>query len=840
MKKIVCGVMAHVDSGKTTLSEGLLYLSGNIRKFGRVDNKDAFLDTHHMEKERGITIFSKQAVFNTKNTAITLIDTPGHIDFQAEMERSLQIMDYAILVISAADGIASHTKTVWYLLNKYNIPTFIFVNKMDQELADKATIYEQLKENLSQEIVDFSNDEDDKFFENVAATDEAAMEAFFESGFLSKDLIAKLIQERKVFPCYFGSALKLYGIEELLSGIDQYTIEKSYKDEFSARVYKIGRDESGNRLTYVKITGGKLNVRDMFGEEKVSQIRIYSGAKYNAVASVKAGEVCTLLGLNNTNVGMSVGAMEDTFVPFLEPVLSCSIELSKGIDPNMVLPKLYQLCEEEPLLDIVWNEELREIQAKVMGEVQLEILKAQVKERFDVDISFGEGKIVYKESIENVVEGVGHFEPLRHYAEVHLILEPGIRGSGITFESICSEDVLDKNWQRLIKTHIFEREHRGVLTGAPITDIHISLATGRAHTKHTVGGDFKQATYRAIRQGLMQAKSVLLEPYFEFRLEVPSSFVGRAMTDIEKMYGKCEVSAMTENSSTIEGIAPVSTMRNYQKEVMQYTKGEGHLMVIFAGYGKCHNEAEVVASKAYNPESDVRNTPDSVFCANGSGYIVKWNQVSKYMHMENVLEPQIKEVKPVTVGAEFDDGIGVDEIDAIIERTFFANKKKKDKKPKKAISYTYKTVKTKPKKGNFLLVDGYNVIFADKELSELAKINIDGARLKLADILCNYQAIKGMEVILVFDAYRVKNHQTETIAYNNISIVYTKTAETADQYIEKYAHKNGSEYNITVATSDGLEQVIIRGAGASLLSSRELLLEIENAKEIFRNEYHLT
>ena len=852
MKKLVIGVVAHVDSGKTTLSESILYHTGSIRKMGRVDTKDAFLDTNEMERARGITIFSKQAIVKLGDTEITLLDTPGHVDFSAEMERTLQTLDYAILVVSGADGVQGHTLTLWTLLRKYKVPAFIFVNKMDQKGTNRQNIMIELKKKLDEGCVDFGTLGTEEFLEEVAVCDEELLTEYMEEGSISKESLVTFIQKRKIFLCYFGSALKLQGVDKFLEGFEAYTREPDYPEEFGAKVFKITRDDQGNRLTHMKITGGTLKAKMVLTnqmakvdgrspdtevwEEKVNQIRIYSGDKFDAVPEVHAGCVCTVTGLTRTKPGEGFGIESGSWTPVLEPVLGYRLILPDGCDPAMILPKLRQLEEEIPELHIVWDEFLQEIRVQIMGEVQTEILKNIIKQRFNVDVGFGTGKILYKETIEDTVEGVGHFEPLRHYAEVHLLLEPLERGSGMQFATDCSEDILDRNWQRLIMTHLLEKEHKGVLTGSAITDIKITLVTGRAHIKHTV------------RQGLKQAKSVLLEPYYEFELEVPQQMVGRAMTDIDKMHGFCEITQSEGDMTTLKGEAPVATMWEYPKEVTAYTKAQGKLTCSLSGYGKCHNEEEVIEQIGYDSESDFANPTGSVFCAHGSGFIVEWDKVKDYMHLESILKED-KSGDMELSAQEFvpkgpvEDFIDTDEIDSILSRTFYSNRKedgrsryqKKKKEPYQGpVTRSYKPVE---KKEEYLLVDGYNVIFAWDELNELAKQNVDGARGKLMDILCNYQGMKNCQVILVFDAYRVQNHQTEIVDYHNIHVVYTKEAETADQYIEKFAHENASKYKITVATSDGLEQIIIRGNGCQLLSARELKSEIETMEKQIRTEY---
>lgn len=845
MKNLVIGILANVDAGKTTLSEALLYRAGSIRKMGRVDNKDAFLDHNALERERGITIFSKQARMEFEDAKITLLDTPGHVDFSAEMERTLCVLDYAILVVSGADGVQGHTATLWSLLKKYRIPTFLFINKMDQKGTDKELLLQELNERLSEGCVDFSGEQGKAFQEEIALCGEAALEQFLETGEVEPEEISRLIQERKLFPCYFGSALKMLGVEEFLRGFLDYAQSPSYPEEFGARVFKIARDGQGTRLSYMKITGGSLRVKALLsGEEKVNQIRIYSGEKYEAVSEAAAGSICAVVGLTKTKAGEGLGFEPEAFAPVLEPVLTYQIILPEGCDAAVMLPKLYELQEEEPTLHIAWKEEQQEIQAELMGRVQVEILKRLVLERFGVEVSFGEGKIVYKETIRDKVEGVGHFEPLRHYAEVHLLLEPLKPGSGLVFESLCSEDMLDKNWQRLILTHLAEREHKGVLTGAAITDMKITLAAGRAHLKHTEGGDFRQATYRAVRQGLMEADSVLLEPYYEFRLEVPERLLGRAMSDLERMGADFSQAAPEGDLAVLEGKAPAAEMMNYQQEVMAYAKGLGRLFLSFRGYEPCRNAEEIIAQKGYEPERDLDNPASSIFCAHGAGFLVEWSQVKDYMHLEGVLKEKKQEASMAEAAAwkEKEISLGTEEIDAILERTFYANKGdkaawKKRKGAKKSQPPSVRKYQPVEKKEEYLLVDGYNIIFAWEELKELAKAELGAARGRLLDILSDYQGIRGCHLMAVFDAYRVEGHATEVFRYHNIFVVYTKEAETADQYIEKFAHENAKKYQITVATSDGLEQVIIRGQGCGLVSASELLEEIAHARAKLRKGY---
>ncbi len=849
MRKLVIGILAHVDAGKTTLSEGILYLSGRIRKLGRVDNKDAYLDNYELERARGITIFSKQAVFEIGETQITLLDTPGHVDFSAEMERTLQVLDYAILVISGADGVQGHTRTLWRLLDMYNIPVFLFVNKMDQNGTDKDNIIKAIKKQLNDTCIEFGQVKTELFYDQLAMCNEAMMQAYLETGHIKTAQISSAIENRKVFPCFFGSALKLEGVEQLMQGIVKYAITPCYSEEFGAKIFKITRDEQGNRLTHMKLTGGKLKVKDVLTnnvwEEKVNQIRIYSGQRFDAVNEIDAGSVVAVTGLSQTRPGEGLGIEEASNPPVLESVLQYQIILPEGCDFRAMLPKLRLIEEEEPELHIVWNEQLQEIQAQVMGDVQIEILQSLIKNRFGVEVGFGAGRIVYKETIANVVEGVGHFEPLRHYAEVHLLLEPGEPGSGLQFGVECNEDDLGKNWQRLILTHLKEKAHKGVLTGSSITDMKITLVSGRAHNKHTEGGDFREATYRAVRQGLKEAESVLLEPYYAFQLELPEKMVGRAMTDVEKMHGICQISQINGDMAILVGSAPVITMRNYQKEVVAYTKGFGRLFCTLKGYEKCHNAEEVIERIAYDSERDIDNPTGSVFCAQGAGFLVAWDEVKDYMHVESYF--QGKDDLDVTnqnqASYSEERSISLEEIDHIMNKTFYANQGKKSawKRRKTAVESYYKTdnfvSRQMEAKEEYLLIDGYNIIFAWPELKELADENMYGARIKLLDILSNYQWIRRFHVIVVFDAYRVEGHREEVIDYYNIHLVYTKEAQTADQYIEKFAHDNKRNYNITVATSDGLQQVIVRGEGCSLLSARELKAEIIRANERIKQEY---
>lgn len=850
------GLLAHVDAGKTTLSESILYQSGAIRNLGRVDHQDAFLDTDEMERERGITIFSKQAVLTWKDTEITLLDTPGHVDFSAEMERVLQVLDCAVLVISGADGVQGHTETLWKLLTRYGIPVFLFVNKMDQEGTDCGKLLAELKSRFSEGCIDFGRVETgaEEVIEEIAVCDEQAMEEYLEKGSVAADSIRRLVADRKIFPCYFGSALHLQGVEELMNGICTYQMQKEYPAAFGAKVYKIARDGQGNRLTYLKVTGGTLKVKDVIGEngDKVNQIRVYSGEKYELLSEADAGKVCAVTGLAETYPGQGLGAEKDSELPILEPVLTYRIILPDDCNVHMMLRDLKLLEEEEPELHVVWIEKSQEIHVQLMGDVQIEILQRIIKEHFGVLVEFGEGSIVYKETIAAPVEGVGHFEPLRHYAEVHLRLEPGERGSGMQFDSECSEDVLDRNWQRLVLTHLEEKEHKGVLTGSVITDMKITLTSGKAHLKHTEGGDFRQATYRAVRQGLKKAESVLLEPYYEFRIELPSENVGRAMTDIQNRFGKFEAPETLGEMTVLTGIAPVSTLSGYQKDVIAYTGGRGRISLTLKGYDLCHNQEEVVAARGYDSELDLANPTGSVFCAHGAGFVVDWDEVEEYMHMERTLDQTGEEgLAEVTLPKRRHSSIELtqEELDAIYVRTPDPVKqnhgqvtvcaKEKDREPGSAYTDPKWERRRREKEGRqeYLLVDGYNIIFSWEELRELSEKDIGAARGKLADILSNYQGYRKCTLILVYDAYKVEGNPGEVMKYHNIYIVYTKEAETADQYIEKTVRRIAKDAAVTVATSDGLEQVIILGQGANRMSAPGLKEEIERTLAEVRGEH---
>jgi len=907
MKRFVIGILAHVDAGKTTLAESMLYLTGSIRKLGRVDHKDAFLDTYELERTRGITIFSKQAVFALKDMEVTLLDTPGHVDFSAEMERALQVMDYAVLVISGSDGVQGHTETLWRLLERYRIPTYLFVNKMDLDGTDRATLMEELKKRLNEGCVDFGEDQDRKvFMENIAMCDEALLDKYMETGVIGTEDTAALIAERNIFPCYFGSALKLDGVEAFLNGLEKYTKCPYFPEKFGAKIYKIARDDQGSRLTYMKITGGSLKVKMQLTnrkeegiapywqpkdgniqhetqnlqaenvrmqaendcrqeddeiavwKEKVDQIRIYSGAKYETLDEVGAGTVCAVTGLSRTYPGEGLGFEAISDIPVLEPVLNFQIILPPECDAHNMLSNLRQLEEEDPQLHIAWSEQLKEIHIQLMGEVQVEILTSLILERFGVNVEFGSGNIVYKESIIEPVVGVGHFEPLRHYAEVHLLLEPGESGSGLTFSTNCSEDVLDRNWQRLILTHLEEKEYVGVLTGLPITDMKIILIAGRAHQKHTEGGDFRQATYRAVRQGLKKAKSVLLEPYYNFKLEIPSESVGRAMSDIGRMCGNFCPPEIKGKMSVLTGSAPVATMRGYQTEVTSYTRGSGRLICELKGYELCHNSEEVIKAIGYDCERDLENPTSSVFCSNGAGFVVEWDKVQNYMHVDSGWQlkepekPEKSEEEPDIVKSHtsYSSSWQEDkELEAIFVRAFGPIKQKRSSS-QSGFGYEKKAatvekaqmrqdidIKKKETILEYLLVDGYNIIFSWDELNELAKVNMDAARNKLMDILCNYQGFKKCIMILVFDAYKVKGGVGEVIDYHNIHVVYTKEAETADSYIEKITHEIARKHQVTVATSDAMEQLIIMGHGALRLSANELKEEVNRISEQIRRDY---
>ena len=850
MKKLTIGILAHVDSGKTTLSEAMMYLSGNISRLGRVDHRDSFLDNFRLERERGITIFSKQAIMRYEDAEITLLDTPGHVDFSAETERTLQVLDYAILVISGTDGVQSHTVTLWRLLQKYHVPTFLFVNKMDMAGADRDSLIDQLHEKLSEGCVDFGM-ERAQLFEDIALCDNSLLEKYYENESLDHKDIAAAIRKRRVFPTLFGSALKLNGVAAFLELIDRYTVSASYGVTFAARVFKIAEDAQGTRQTYLKITGGVLKVKDILQSakningEKVNQIRLYSGEKFATVDSAESGTVCAVTGITFARPGDGLGAENDGAAPILEPVLTYSVILPEGIDVHEALDKLRILEQEDPQLGIAYDERHGEIQVRLMGDIQLEILTGIIEDRFGFTVSFGQGSIIYKETISEAVEGVGHFEPLRHYAEVHLLLRPGKRDSGLVFKSECKEDLLDRNWQRLILTHLYEKMHIGVLTGSPITDMEIVLMSGKAHPKHTEGGDFRQATYRAVRQGLRSANSILLEPYYAFELTVPAENIGRAMTDITRMSGSFQPPETEGELAVLSGTAPVATMRGYTREVMQYTHGQGRLSVALKGYELCHNADEVIASIGYNADNDLENTADSVFCSHGAGHTVKWDEVPSYMHLPSVMESKQVEdtvkVRDLSRYKSQKDIFALDkELMQIFEQTYGPVHRKVYSEPKRWKSVEYdpkKKRKNLPSDGfsvEYLLVDGYNVIHSWDHLRELVDDNMDLARSLLINTLCNYQGYRKCEVILVFDAYRLKGHEREVEKVNNITIVYTKEAETADMYIERASYKLSKNNRVRVVTSDGMEQLIILGAGAIRVSSREFLEEVQNAEKEIR------
>ena len=850
MKKLTIGILAHVDSGKTTLSEAMMYLSGNISRLGRVDHRDSFLDNFRLERERGITIFSKQAIMRYEDAEITLLDTPGHVDFSAETERTLQVLDYAILVISGTDGVQSHTVTLWRLLQKYHVPTFLFVNKMDMAGADRDSLIDQLHEKLSEGCVDFGM-EHAQLFEDIALCDNSLLEKYYENESLDHKDIAAAIRKRRVFPTLFGSALKLNGVAAFLELIDRYTVSASYGVTFAARVFKIAEDAQGTRQTYLKITGGVLKVKDILQSakningEKVNQIRLYSGEKFATVDSAESGTVCAVTGITFARPGDGLGAEKDGAAPILEPVLTYSVILPEGIDVHEALDKLRILEQEDPQLGIAYDERHGEIQVRLMGDIQLEILTGIIEDRFGFTVSFGQGSIIYKETISEAVEGVGHFEPLRHYAEVHLLLRPGKRDSGLVFKSECKEDLLDRNWQRLILTHLYEKMHIGVLTGSPITDMEIVLMSGKAHPKHTEGGDFRQATYRAVRQGLRSANSILLEPYYAFELTVPAENIGRAMTDITRMSGSFQPPETEGELAVLSGTAPVATMRGYTREVMQYTHGQGRLSVALKGYELCHNADEVIASIGYNADNDLENTADSVFCSHGAGHTVKWDEVPSYMHLPSVMESKQVEdtvkVRDLSRYKSQKDIFALDkELMQIFEQTYGPVHRKVYSEPKRWKSVEYdpkKKRKNLPSDGfsvEYLLVDGYNVIHSWDHLRELVDDNMDLARSLLINTLCNYQGYRKCEVILVFDAYRLKGHEREVEKVNNITIVYTKEAETADMYIERASYKLSKNNRVRVVTSDGMEQLIILGAGAIRVSSREFLEEVQNAEKEIR------
>ena len=847
-KQIVLGILAHVDSGKTTLSEAMLYRAGVTRRLGRVDHKDAFLDTDALEKARGITIFSKQALLTAGDTDITLLDTPGHVDFSTETERTLQVLDYAVLVVSGTDGVQSHTETLWRLLRRYRVPTFVFVNKMDLPGMERQELLAQLNRRLGEGFVDFGAEQADRD-EALALCDENLMDRMLDAGQLQDADLIPAIARRHVFPCWFGAALKLEGVDALLDGLDRYTRPAPALEAFGAKVFKVSQDEQGARLTWLRVTGGELKVKaQLTGEadgelwaEKANQLRLYSGAKYTLTEAIGPGQVCAVTGLTKARPGEGLGAERDSDLPVLEPVLSYQVLLPEGADVHAALGKLHRLEEEEPQLHVVWNETLGEIRVQLMGEIQLEVLRSLLAERFGLEVEFGPGGILYKETITEPMEGVGHYEPLRHYAEVHLKLEPLPRGSGMQFAADCREEVLDKNWQRLVLTHLEEKQHLGVLTGSPLTDVKITLIAGRAHLKHTEGGDFRQATYRAVRQGLMMAKSQLLEPWYAFRLEVPAENIGRAMSDIQRMEGTFDPPESGEETAVLTGFAPVSTMRSYPMEVVSYTRGRGHLSLTLDGYRPCHNAQEVIAAIGYEPEHDLDNPADSVFCAHGAGFVVPWDQVRSHMHVDSgwgkSTRPEQEAAVPQRRAMAYRATLEEDaELLKIFERTYGPIKRdplaafrpvQKRERP----DFAAEQWEIAPE---YLLVDGYNIIFAWDELNALSKESLDAARHKLMDILCNYQGFQKCVLILVFDAYRVPGSPGSIEQYHNIHVVYTKEAETADMFIERVTHEIGRNRRVRVATSDGMEQIIILGHGALRVSARMFHEEVQNVEKQIR------
>lgn len=845
MNKLILGILAHVDAGKTTLSEAMLYASGQIRRLGRVDHQDAFLDTDVQERERGITIFSKQAILPLDTVEITLLDTPGHVDFSSEMERTLQVLDYAVLVISGTDGVQSHTRTLWKLLERYHVPTFLFINKMDLNGAEREKVMKLLQLQLHSTCIDFSA-EDDGFYESLAVCDEELLTQYFDTGKVETATVQKRITGRRIFPCYFGSALKLTGVQEFLQGIERYTRLPQYPDQFGAKVYKISHDAQGTRLTYLKVTGGSLPVKTVLqggaGEEawaeKADQLRVYSGSKFKLAEKIPAGGVCAVTGLSHTYPGQGLGAEKDTPAPVLESFLAYQVILPENVEPHVAVQRLRLLEEEDPQLHVVWNEFLRELHVQLMGEVQLEVLQRLIYDRFGMAVTFGPGNIVYRETIETAVEGMGHFEPLRHYAEVHLLLEPGERGSGLKFESKLSEDVLDRNWQRLILTHLQEREYPGVLTGSPITDMKISLVAGRAHLKHTEGGDFRQATYRAVRHGLLRTKNVLLEPWYDFRLEIPAQYVGRAISDLQRLCADFSPPDTTGQTAVVIGSAPVSEMRGYALEVTAYARGEGSLLCMPRGYQPCHNTKAVIEAIGYDPERDTENTGDSVFCSHGAGVIVKWQEAESHMHVESGISLDEKEedapAQVVSRGAIYQAPAFDKELQAIFERTY-GPVKRRDFRPQNTVRADelnrkeFWPVPDRNADPEYLLIDGYNILFAWEDLKKVAEKDIDTARQILMDRICHYQSISHCICILVFDAYRVPRDVEDVIQYHNISVVFTKQAETADTYIERVTYEIGRKHRVRVATSDMAEQMIVMGHGARRMSANELKMDVDAA-----------
>ena len=844
MKRLTTGIMAHVDAGKTTLTEAMLYLTGNIRRLGRVDHGDAFLDTQELERERGITIYAKQAILRRGDLELTLVDTPGHVDFSAETERALQVLDCAILVVSAADGVQGHTETLWQLLEEAGVPVFLFVNKMDQPNEGKAAILKQLEGRLGHGFVDMADPE--ARGEGAALCSEELMERYLSGEEFTQEELAALVVQRQLFPVYFGSALQVEGVEELLDGIEAYTLEPEWPQDFGARVFKITRDERGERLTWLKVTGGQLRVREVLHgpnwEEKVNQIRLYSGAKFTAVDVAPAGTVCAVTGLTHTTAGEGLGAEENWTGPRLEPVLSYQVIPPEGVDASTLLERLRRLEEEDPQLQVEWEPHAEQVRVKLMGQVHREVLERELRRRFMLDVTFGPGSIVYLETLAKPVEGVGHFEPLRHYAEVHLLLEPLERGAGLQIDTVCSEDVLDGNWQRLILTHLVERQHVGVLTGSPITDLKLTLLTGKGHLKHTEGGDFRQATYRAIRQGLMMGETILLEPWYTFRLEVPGESVGRAMTDVQRMCGEFEGPQMRGETAVLTGSLPVSEVGEYWSQVAAYTQGRGRFSCRLDGYRPCHNTQQVVEERGYDPDRDVDNPSGSVFCDHGAGVHVPWNEVRSRMHVDSGWLPEEERARKAQPAPQFQRGyasqVALDkELEEIFARTYGAVKPrafhsvKATTKPKER---PWKGLKQRTGK-DYLLVDGYNIIHAWEDLSALVREDLDGARAKLIDLLRNYQSWRGCQVIVVFDAYKVKGGKGAVEQLGDLYVVYTKEAETADMYIERTTYQLSRDNRVRVATSDGLEQMIILGHGAQRMSAAELKYETDQVMAQIRD-----
>lgn len=837
MKRITLGILAHVDSGKTTLSEAMLFKAGEIRTLGRVDHRDAFLDTNQIERDRGITIFSKQAVLGLRDAQITLLDTPGHVDFSAETERVLWALDAAVLVISGSEGVQSHTKTLWRLLGEHAVPTFVFINKMDIATSSEDEIISALGTAMGGGFVNFNKDGEESFFEEAALCSETLCNTYLENGTITDDEIARAVSNRKIFPCYFGSALKTDGVDELLKGTQKYTEYNGENPGFGARVFKISEDEKGNRLTHMKITGGVLKVRDKLcigeTEEKVNEIRIYSGEKYKSVQEAFPGDVCAVCGITAAKGGMGLGFEKNSPVLTLEPVFNYRVILKDGTDPRVALAKLKKLEEEETQLRARWNAAVGEISIQLMGEVQLEVLQRILMERFSLDVEFAQGSIIYKETIASPCEGVGHYEPLRHYAEVHLLLEPLKRGAGILFDTDCSEDNLAKNWQRLILTHLNEKRHVGVLTGSAITDMRITLKSGKAHLKHTEGGDFRQATYRAVRHGLRTAESVLLEPYYDFVLEIPPETVGRAMTDLEQMGAKMTPPDLIGDMSVIKGSAPVRLIRSYQRNVTSYTHGTGKLSYSFSGYGECTDADRIIEEIGYNADADIENTADSVFCEHGAGFNVPWHQVTEYMHLESIFSTKTEVIEPRPIVRKSSAVYDEDELMAIFERTYgkIVRKNHNAMRTPKDITPQKKVRSVPQKQGpGYMLIDGYNIIFAWDELKKVAGDSLEDARNMLIDRVCSYKALRPYEVILVFDAYKVKGNRGEVEKIHNITVVYTKEAQTADAYIEKAAYELGKKHQVQVATSDGLEQMIILGSGAVRITAAAFIKEMEEVE----------